>query len=155
MTVCKGCGRRFQGGGAGGGFCSAVCALSGGFVAGKGDTSKPSTEYKAKKPRKPRVEEPRKAADTRGVPLRISAADHPRVLEMFSLPESERAALSATFTPEERECARRIGRRMLEADRRMDAAIDWDCGEGLEGESASSSRAESCDRLGDSDDGSV
>ena len=158
MKVCKACGRRYQGDGAGDGFCSSICSLSGGFVAGKGDTTKPSTEYKAKKPRKPKPK-PRDDGSAKSdakIPARISAGDHPRVLEMFSMPESERGRISELFTPEERECARRIGKRMLEAERRMDAAIAWDGGEGWDFEGGGGfGRREAADFLGDSDDGSV
>ena len=154
---CKVCGRMFVPKKAADEFCSGLCSTAGGLIAGRGDTSKPSTEYKAKKPRKPKVVKETivaTAVNTKPVRTRTPADRFPRVIEMFNLPLSERGAIAATFTKEEQEYARKIGKRMLMEERRLDAIIDWNGGD-EDLERLERYRYTGLEKLGESDDGSV
>ena len=154
---CANCGRMFVPKGAGDVFCSSLCKTTGKFVGGGGDTTKPLNEEQRKAlekkrakgllPPSPKVVElpPRK--------IRNGNLKYPRVVEMFSLPLEKRWETAKGFTPEEREFSRRMMRRMLSAEKKLDAVMDWDgengmeslgCYDGIVGGS-----------LGESDDGSI
>lgn len=154
---CKVCGRLFTPRSASDEFCPGLCSTAGGLIAGRGDTTKPSTEYKAKKPRKPKVVRETviaTAVNTKPVRTRVPIDRFPRVMEMFRHPENERFEIAKTFTREEQEYARKIGKRMLAEERRLDAIIDWNGGdENLE--KLERYRHVEFDRLGESDDGSI
>ena len=154
---CKVCGRMFFPRSFGDEFCSGLCSTAGGLIAGRGDTSKPSTEYKAKKPRKPKAVKETviaTAVNDKPVRTRVAADRYPRVTAMFRLPADERCAVALTLTREEQDYARKLGKRMLAEERRLNAIIDWNGGdENLE--RLERYRGTGSDRLGDSDDGSV
>lgn len=144
------CGRPFVPKGKDDLFCSSICRTTGCFVGGGGDTSKPvspemrkAMEKKQKAGSSPKSEKPRK--------VRNGAEKYPRVHYMFTLPVSERAAVSSQFTPEETEYSRRLARKMLLEERRLDEEIEWDAAsddsgtyDGIDGGS-----------LGESDDGTI
>lgn len=147
------CGRPFVPSGNDDQFCSSLCRTTGCFVGGGGDTRKPITPEMKKLMEKKRqlassqpAEKPKK--------VRNGAEKFPRVHYMFTLPVSERLAVSSQFTPEEAEYSRRLARKMLMEERRIDEAIEWDSAtedrevsgsyDGLAGGS-----------LGESDDGTI
>ena len=151
MRKCKTCGRPFSPKGADDRFCSPICRATGCFVAGGGDQTKPMSyeqrkalEKKGRLPTSPTEAKPRKV---RGGPERF-----PRVHQMFALPIEERWALASTFTKDEAEYSRRLAKKMLQDEWRLDDMIDWDSEaepglgnyEGIAGGS-----------LGESDDGTV
>ncbi|MGN0130714.1 MAG: hypothetical protein ACI4CE_07500 [Methanomethylophilus alvi] len=149
---CRNCGQMFVPKGTGDAFCSSLCRLTGKFVGGGGDTSKPLSY------------EQRKALEKKGLPIpkpnekkpkkiRNGGEKFPRVVKMFSLPMSQRWELAKTFTAEEREFSRRMEKRLLMEERKMASFIDWD------GDSEPAERG-SYDgivggTLGESDDGTV
>lgn len=149
---CKNCGRLFDPKGPGDLFCSSLCRVTGKFVGGGGDTSKPlsyeqrkALEKKGLSIPKPVEEKPRK--------IRNGGEKFPRVVQMFSLPIEQRWELSRTFSPAEQEFCRRMAKRLLMEERKMDALIDWD-GEAEAAEPASYEGL-SGGTLGESDDGTV
>ena len=81
------------------------------------------------------------------------AAKYPRVAEMFSLPVARRWELAKDFTVEEAAYARRLAKRALAEERRLDEICSWDG----EGDDAPMGRFEGITggSLGESDDGSV
>ena len=85
-------------------------------------------------------------------PIRNGIEKFPRVAQMFALPVSERWSVARHFTEEEREFARRMAKRMLSDERRMDMICSWD-GEGDEGEANDLDVVRAT--IGDSDDGTV
>lgn len=148
---CKNCGQLFVPTEPGDVFCSSLCRITGKFVGGGGDTSKPlsyeqrrALEKRGQTVSKPKDEKPRK--------IRNGGEKFPRVVEMFSLPLDQRWELAKTFTPDEQEFSRRMAKRMLMEDRQMAMLTEWECDaenkyetlDGLEG-----------GRLGESDDGTV
>ena len=148
---CKTCGRSFEPKGADDHFCSPLCRTTGCFVGGGGDTSKPMSremqramERKAASSPSLKEEKPRK--------IRNGAEKFPRVHQMLELPIERRWELTKQFTAEEREYCRRVMKRMLMEERRIESIVDWDSEsepglgsyEGIAGGS-----------LGESDDGTV
>ena len=139
---CKKCGRRFESKGPGDSFCSDLCRMTGFFMCGGGDTTKPGV------PQPAAVIPPPK-------PLRVKKDDErfARVRQMFEKPAAERWAIAKDFTEEEHAYAKRLAKRqMMEEVRFMrewtwdgfaDEADDADSGGGGEG------------MLGESDDGSI
>ena len=122
---CKNCGQLFVPASAGDFFCSSLCRATGKFVGGGGDTSKPlnyeqrrALERKGKAIPKPAEEKPKK--------IRNGVEKFPRVVKMFSLPLSERWKVAKSFTEEEREFSRRLAKRMMAEERKMETFIDWD-----------------------------
>ena len=149
---CKTCGNSFEPKGPEDQFCSALCRTTGCFVGGGGDTSKPiSPEMrkvmeKKKSASSPKPEKPRK--------IRNGAEKYPRVHYMFTLPVGERLAVSSQFTSEEAEYSRRLARKMLMEERRLDDEIEWDSSSD-EKEASTSYEGLDGGRLGESDDGTV
>lgn len=158
---CKVCGRMFEAATANEAYCGGVCRATGLFMGGGGDTTKPMSEERRKELERAKrksgeaaVSSQRKGGEEVGKRVRGGLERFPRVAEMFRLPVSERARISATFTSEEAECARRVVKKMLMEERLMDEICSWDGGmeerdelgrfAGLEGGS-----------IGESDDGSV
>ena len=150
---CKTCGRPFTPEGADDHFCSPICRTTGCFVAGGGDQTKPLSpemkkilEKKGKIPSSPDSPKPKKV---RGGPEKF-----PRVHQMFSLPMNERWALASTFSKEEAEYGRRLAKKMLQDEWKMDNIIDWS-GSSEDGESLGSYEGIAGGILGDSDDGTI
>ena len=112
---CKKCGRRFEHKGAGDGFCSDLCRMTGFFVGGGGDTSKPGVKSRSGE-----------AAPSQS-PCRAKKGEDQfqNVRNMFELPESERWTIARSFTDEERAYARRIAKRMLMAEDRFVREWSW------------------------------
>lgn len=120
-------------------FCSSTCRMTGFFVGGGGDTTKPGVPQRKSEPvRKHPAAKP-------------GAGGFERVKKMFSLPHSERWAIAKDFTEEERAYARRVARGQLMADDRFVREWDWNEEQDEEAASVESSIAS----LGDSDDGTV
>lgn len=151
---CKNCGQLFVPKGAGDFFCSSLCRSTGKFLGGGGDTSKPmSAEQRKEMIRRgktipapnPEPEPPKR--------VRNGEMKFPRVMKMFSLPLNKRWAIAKHFTAEERDFARRMAKRQLMEERKMDSYIDWDGdydhSDGWDSEGAI------FDTLGDSDDGTI
>ena len=136
---CKKCGRTFESSGTGDLFCSALCRMTGFFVGGGGDTSKPGVA--------------KRADETPPKPVRVRKDDErfARVRHMFTLPPSERWAVAKDFSEEERAYAKRMARKILMDDDRF--TREWDWGAGDDEEDASS--YPELNTLGESDDGSV
>lgn len=149
---CKNCGQTFIPKGKGDMFCSSLCRLTGKFVGGGGDTSKPlnyeqrkALEKKGQHTPEPKEEKPKK--------IRNGREKFPRVVKMFSLPVNQRWELAKTFTEEEQEFSRRMAKRLLMEERKMDSFIDWD-GD-LESGELGNYDGIAGGMLGESDDGTV
>ena len=140
--ICRMCGTKFSGEGAGEGFCSALCRMTGENL-GVGAAPKPKRERR----RKPDGERQKSS----GRPP--ESRKFPRVMEMFGLPLSERAAISSTFTPEEAAFARKVMKRELMEERRLDELIEWDGAAADRGLDRYAGIG--FDSLGESDDGTV
>lgn len=137
---CKKCGRTFVAKGPGEHFCSELCRMTGFFVGGGGDTSKPGVAKQA-------------ASIPKEKPVRVKKDDerYARVRRMFSLPASERWAIAKDFSEDERSYARRIARRMLMEEDRITREWSWDSSD----EECDASADIGGGMLGESDDGSV
>ena len=160
---CKTCGRPFQPKAAGDAFCSPLCRTAGCFIGGGGNTAKPLSpeQRKAmeKKERKQAAERKPSSQKPKGKPGRPKSASpgekpFPRVHHMFTLPLSKRFAVSKKFTPEEAEYCRRLMKRKLIEEFRMDEAIGWEM-PGCEDEGLGSYEGITGGVLGESDDGSI
>ena len=137
---CKKCGRRFESKGPNDVFCSELCRMTGFFVGGGGDTTKPGVAQTSTVIPNPK-------------PMRIKKDDErfARVRLMFEKPVSERWAIAKDFTEEEHAYARRLAKRQMMEEVRFMREWTWDnyseegndSGEG--GES----------NIGESDDGSI
>lgn len=142
MRKCKNCGRPFDGE-PGEMFCSQLCRTTGFFLGGGGDTSKPGVGVKTEKPKgdiKHRV--------------RNGETKFPRVRLMFEQKSGEaRWAIAKDFTEEERNYAKRVAKKMISDENRIDAEWSWEV-ESDECELARE-RGLSGGNVGDSDDGSV
>ena len=88
---CKKCGRRFESKGTGDCFCSELCRMTGFFIGGGGDTSKPGVAQPAE-------------VIPKQMPVRVKKDDErfARVRLMFEKPPSERWEIAKDFTEEER-----------------------------------------------------
>lgn len=149
---CKTCGRPFVPKGADDRYCSPVCRATGCFVGGGGDQTKPmSQEMKKAMERKGIESSPVEAKPKK---VRGGAEKFPRVHQMFDLPIGQRWELAKTFTKEEAEYSRRLARKRLQDEWKIDRIIDWD-GMPEEGESLGSYEGIAGGRLGDSDDGTI
>ena len=122
-------------------------------MAGGGDQTKPISqemrkilEKKGKKPSSPDSPKPKKV---RGGPEKF-----PRVHRMFTLPMDERWRLASTFTKEEMEYSRRLAKRKLQEEWKMDDILDWD-GEGEDKDWSGQQEPTIRNQLGDSDDGTI
>ena len=140
--TCRMCGTRFDGEGAGEGFCSSLCRMTGENL-GVGAAPKPKKERR----------KPTEGEKWRGGGRPPESRKFPRVVQMFSLPLEQRAAISSTFTPEEAAYARKVMKRELMEERRLEEFITWD-GEGGYG-GLDRYAGMGYDRLGESDDGSI
>ena len=138
---CKVCGSLFEPKGSNDLYCSDLCRKTACFVGGGGDTSKPNSDYGKKPERRP---------STFG---KMDKANYPRVEAMFKLPVKDRWAFARDFTPEEREIARRMSRKELIEEKVLTRLSSWN-GE-FEVEDSESELDETCDNLGESDDGSI
>lgn len=154
MKICRNCGRRYEPTNGDELFCSPLCRITGLFRAGGGDTTKPVSEERRKEMAKkgtavssPKVEKvPR---------IRTEVEKYPRVMEMFRLPQGERWRLAKEFTPEEKAYAKRLAKRDLAEERRIDQICSWD-GAADEGEVRLERFAGISEgSLGESDDGSI
>lgn len=153
LKKCKTCGRPFAPKGADDHFCSPICRTTGCFVAGGGDQTKPmSQEMKKVLERKGRL--PTSQNDPKPKKVRGGPEKFPRVHQMFGLPMDKRWMLASTFSKEEAEYSRRLARKMLQDEWRMDDIIDWD-GATDEGEALGSYAGIAGGSLGDSDDGTI
>lgn len=152
---CKTCGTYFEPKTAGDKFCSAVCRTTGLFVSGGGDTSKPLS-YEQKKALEKKGVSNKTSSTKKEVPKKLTnaAAKFPRVLKLFNLPQEERWDLAKTFSPEEAEYARRLARKALADERKIEELIEWDATSDMAEESASY-KGITGGSLGDSDDGSI
>lgn len=140
--TCRMCGTRFDGEGAGEGFCSSLCRMTGENL-GVGAAPKPKKERR----------KPAEGEKWKGGGRPPESRKFPRVVEMFSLPLEQRAAISSTFTPEEAAYARKVMKRELMEERRLEEFITWDGEGGYGGLDRYSGMG--FDRLGESDDGSI
>ena len=153
---CKNCGRMFEPKVSGEQFCSSLCRVTGKFIGGGGDTSKPLNEEQRKaleKKREKGLVPPSKKVEEKPKKIRNGDAKHPRVAAMFALPVEKRWKIAKDFTAEEKEYARRVMKRMLSDEKKMDAVAEWDGSS--ESEVSSSYEGISGGHLGESDDGSV
>lgn len=153
LRKCKTCGRRFIPKEADGQYCSPMCRATGNFVGGGGDRTKPiSREMKRA------LEKEGKPASSPNAPKpsrsRCGPEKFPRVHQMFSIPAAERWALASTFTKEEAEYGRRLAKKQLQEEWKLDKIIDWD-GYSEERESAGGCDGMAGGSLGDSDDGTI
>lgn len=133
------CGREFPANEGDGFYCSSLCRMTGESMGVKVNT--PSTGKKNKRER----------GGASGRPP--EAVKYPRVMQMFELPAGKRWELAKTFTHEESAFYRKMERRMLNEERRIDECISWD-GTGEYGQ-LERVKVYSCDRIGDSDDGTI
>lgn len=134
-------------------YCSDVCRATGCFVSGGGDQTKPmSQEMKKAAEKRLRLQPP--CEERKPFNVRNGKEQFPRVHRMFDLPVSERWALARTFTKEEAEYSRRLAKKMMMEERKMDYAIDFD-DDSEEDEHSRSYDGISGGRIGDSDDGTV
>lgn len=122
-------------------------------MAGGGDQTKPMNK-ETKKAVDKNVCSSSSKTQERAKKMRGGADKFPRVHLMFSLPMSDRWRLAKDFTKEEAEYARRLARKMLQDEWRIDDIIDWD-GEDDEHQSLGSYAGIVGGRLGDSDDGTI
>lgn len=136
---CKRCGRQFESRGAGDCFCSPICRMTGFFIGGGGDTSKPG------------VSQPQAIPQEKPVRVRKDDERYARVRLMFAKPPSERWEIAKDFTDDERAYARRIAKRMMMEEARFAREWVWDGGSG----GAEDSPFDEGGTLGESDDGSV
>ena len=138
---CKKCGRRFESKGAGDYFCSDLCRMTGFFMGGGGDTSKPG------------VAQPSAVIPTHK-PIRVKKDDErfARVRLMFEKPPAERWAIAKNFTEEERSYAKHLARRQMMEEIRFTREWAWE-GNGDDGDVEVFS--ESSGSLGESDDGTL
>lgn len=136
---CKRCGRRFESKGPGDCFCSPICRMTGFFIGGGGDTSKPGV------PQAHVIPQPK--------PVRVRKDDerYARVRQMFAMPAGERWGIAKDFTADERAYAKRISRRMMMEEVRFTREWTWDGGS----DDADDSPFDGGGMLGESDDGSV
>lgn len=137
---CKKCGRQFESKGTGDLFCSEICRLSGFFLGGGGDTSKPGVVQSLSP-----IQEQK--------PVRIKKDDKrfDKVRMMFEKPPSERWNIAKDFTEEERAYAKRMARRQMMEDYRFVREWAWD---GIaDGENEEPSAGDGF--LGESDDGTI
>ena len=134
---CKKCGRLFIPKVAGEHFCSPLCSMTGFFVGGGGDTTKPGAAKVG-------------TANTQIVhkpAARVAAKDerYARVRKMLELPLAERWAVAKDFTADERAYAKRLARRSLMEEDRLTREWSWEVPDDVEeGEG-----------IGESDDGSL
>ena len=136
---CKRCGRQFESKGAGDCFCSPICRMTGFFIGGGGDTSKPG------------VPQPQTIPQQKPVRVRKDDERYARVRLMFSKPPSERWEIAKDFTDDERAYARRIAKPMLMEEARFEREWVWDGGSA----DADGLPFDGGGTLGESDDGSI
>lgn len=142
-SICKLCGREFVPANPGDKYCPGVCSLTAGLI---------------------KTPKPRKASPaSSGTPKaggRSMEEKFPRVMAMLAAPISKRWAMASKFTPEEEEFSRKMQRKMLAEERRIDFEANY-CGrrgamtEDDEAEQPQEKVIFEEDPLGDSDDGSV
>ena len=137
---CKKCGRRFESKGTGDCFCSELCRITGFFIGGGGDTSKPGVAQPAE-------------VIPKQMPVRVKKDDErfSRVRLMFEKPPSERWEIAKDFTEEERAYARRLAKRQMMEEARFTREWTWDGGADEEDDAD----YEGGGTLGESDDGSI
>ena len=136
---CKKCGRRFETDGTGDGFYSQLCRMTGFFIGGGGDTSKPGSARKAPAQEAKFSPSPKKCGEK-----------FERVLLMFDKPPSERWEIAKNFTEEERAYAKRIARRKMMEEVRFTREWEWNGGDE---EDVPQEEVDAA--LGESDDGSL
>ena len=141
VRKCKKCGRAFEPKDSSDVFCSQICRMTGFFVGGGGDTSKPGGV-------KQTVSKPKGDA----VPARVNSGDErfARVREMLKLPPIERWSIAKDFTAEEQAYCRRLAKRLLMEETRIERENSWEVGE-----EADSSYCDAAEPTGDSDDGTI
>lgn len=134
---CKLCGREFMPKEAGEYYCPGVCSMTAGLIA-------------------PPVEKKSSAAPAGGG-WAAKEAKFPRVMEMFALDETDRRRweISKTFTPAERDFARKYAKHQMT----LDNMIDYNCASGMYGGGCDDEEDDGKNfdhnSLGDSDDGSI
>ena len=136
-------------------FCSTVCSITGNFVSGGGDTSKPlSKERQQMLSSRMRANIPQKNSQPRKSVRICNGKDkYPRVHYMFSLPIEKRWDVAKQFTDEEYEYYKRLVKSKQREEYKLDMIIDWDRG--------ASGHEEVCyedligGSLGASDDGTI
>ena len=136
---CKKCGRKFESSGPGDCFCSPICRMSGFFIGGGGDTSKPG------------VSQPKVIPQAKPVRVRKDDERYARVRQMFTMPPSERWGIAKDFSDDERAYAKRLAKRMMMEEARFTREWDWDGSS----EDADDLATDGGGMLGESDDGSV
>lgn len=150
---CKNCGRPFHPKDAGDLFCSELCRTTGCFVGGGGDTRKPMNpeQLKAMLRKGISVDNTPAAKPKR---MQLGKEKYPRVHQMFELPVAQRWEIAKTFTDAEREYSRRLMKKRLMDERRIDEMIEWEC-DGADESVGRSYEGLVGGSLGDSDDGSI
>lgn len=136
---CKKCGRRFEPTGPDDYFCSPICRMTGFFIGGGGDTSKPG------------VPQPNIIPQLKPVRVRKDDERYARVRQMFEMPPRDRWEIAKDFTEDERAYAKRIAKRMMMEEVRFTREWDWDGGS----DDAEDMSLDEGGMLGESDDGSV
>jgi hypothetical protein len=122
-------------------------------VSGGGDQTKPMSQEMKKALERKGVALPSQKEPTpkrvRGGPERF-----PRVHYMYNLPMEKRWEVAKTFSKEETEYSRRLAKKMLQDEWRIDDMVTWDgCFE--EDDSPGSYEGITGGSLGDSDDGTI
>ena len=138
---CKTCGRPFAAK-TGERYCSELCKTAGLFIGGGGDTTKPRQTSSGR----PVIPE-KKSEETPPPKPRHDSEKMVRVRQMFALPVEKRWEIAQHFTKEEQDYARRIAKRMIAEDARIESEWAW--------ESDEVNALRESGFLGDSDDGSI
>jgi uncharacterized Zn finger protein (UPF0148 family) len=142
--ICKLCGREFVPAKTGDRYCPGICSMTAGLI-------KPQ---KAKSPKPPSKDAMR--AGSQSMETRFS-----RVMAMFAAPIDARWKFARDFTPEEQEFSRKIAKRMIAEERRIDYDAAYGVwGSGFDGDDDGDGQKTGKavfeeDILGDSDDGSI
>lgn len=141
VRKCKKCGRAFEPKDSSDVFCSQICRMTGFFVGGGGDTSKPGT-----------VKQPTNKPKGGAAPARVNNGDEKfaRVREMLKLSPLERWNIAKDFTAEEQAYCRRLARRLLMEENRIERETSWNLDE-----TEDSSYGDADEPSGDSDDGTI
>lgn len=135
------CGREFAASEGDGFYCSSLCKMTGESIGVKGNPPSTGKRERGK----------RKGGGVSGRPA--EALKYPRVVKMFELPAGQRWELAKTFTAAEAAFYRKMERRILNEERRIDECLSWD-GTGEYGH-LERVKAYAGDRIGDSDDGTI
>ena len=137
--ICRLCGRKYEPRESDAAYCSPLCKMAGESLSAK---EGPSGERP-----------PMMNGKWKGGGRPPEWIKYPRVMAMFKLPIGERGKMAISFTPEEEAFSRKMMKRMLNEERRLDECLSWD-GEGGYGD-LERVKGISGDKVGESDDGTV